>query len=104
MTNKLKNWIRRLLFNLIREEIDLLITERMAPAPKELGWDIKIPLEAPRSEEIISWQAHPSLSDKLLVVYRRPDGRKMKECVPLKPPEDSRRMEEYLLSLPHAKL
>ncbi len=104
LDKEFRDWLRRLLFNLIREEIDLLITERLAPAPKELGWDVKIPLEAPKSEEIVRWQPHPSLPGLLLVHYRRPDGRIMKEAVPVQKPEDGRPINEYLLSVPHAKL
>ncbi len=99
---KLRNWFRRLLFNLIREEIELLIMERLAPAPKvKEGWTTLV--DIPKSNKVLSWRPHPSLPNQLLVVYERPDGRKMKECVPHIDLKDQT-MEEYLLSVPHARL
>lgn len=99
--NIIKAWIRRLIFNLIREEIELLILNTKAP---KLQWEVAPKLEKPKSEGVISWAPHPSLPGKLLVVYSHPTGR-MRECVE-KPKEDlaPEAMTEYLLSLPEAHL
>lgn len=99
MITKFKSWIRRLLFNLLREDIEALINK-----PKELEWVAPL-IEKPKSDKVISYIPHKSLPGKLLVTYEHPYG-KMVECVGAPSEEDLRgkSMEEYLLALPHAHL
>jgi hypothetical protein len=101
---KLKNWLKGFILNLIRDDIERIISDRLAPPSKveKLEWVSVMAL--PKAQRVISWRAHPTLKNKLLVVYERPDGKKMQECVPPRPDNDERSMDEYLLSLPHANI
>lgn len=102
MIRKLREWARRLIFNLIKEDIQALLDQ--SKAPEKLEWTKPL-IDFPKATKVISWQAHPSLPDRLLVVYERPDGRRMKETVKPQQEGDSwRPMDEYLLSLPQARL
>lgn len=102
--SKIRLWVRKFLFNLIKEDIQLMIDGDKPPQPIKLEWTKPL-IDFPKATKVISWQAHPSLPDRLLVVYERPDGRRMKETVKPQQEGDSwRPMDEYLLSLPQARL
>lgn len=103
MLNKLKNWARRLIWSLIKEEVEALLPKG-APNPLE-GWQVNTTLlEKPRYRDCF-FQPHRTIEGYLEVRYfndpKHPKkaGIKYPQHMDGASPEE---LKEYLLRLPEA--
>ncbi len=103
MICKFKNWIRRLLFDLLKEDIQALI-DQSKPEIKKSEWEVltePLIIDRPRASSVV-WQDHKGRPGHLLVKYATgPRGQHKKVCI--KAPEQfPENMTEWLLARPEA--
>lgn len=99
MIIKLRSWIKDLILNLIKDDIERLISERLAPAPK-IEWEIlekPLVIERQRHTEV-TWTNHKGRPDSLLVTY----GGNKKVCVKAPDLSCPEEIKSHLLNLPQA--
>lgn len=106
MVKKLRNWIRRLIFDLLRDDIKGLIVQEVChldpPTTTKGSWEIKAPtlLERPKAQDC-TYGTHRSIPNSLEVHYFS-GLHKKKACIPC-PPEGTD-IKSYLLARPEANL
>ena len=104
---KLKMWLKRILFNLMKDDIRGLIIQEVChldpPTTTKNGWQVVAPqlLNRPKAQDV-SWDTHRGVANYLEVKYKVGAKVVKKSCVPL-PPEGVD-IREYLLGRPEALL
>ena len=107
MIKRFKLWLRRQIFNLLKDDIKGLIIQEVChldpPTTTKVGWQIVAPqlLDRIKAQDV-SWNTHRGIANYLEVKYKVGAKVVKKSCVPL-PPEGVD-IREYLLGRPEALL
>lgn len=106
LIRKVRNWFRRTLFNLLKDDIRGLIIQEVChldppTSVKEGTWVVNAKLlERPRAQDV-RWAPHRTIENSLDVRYLGASTTK-KSCIPC-PPEGTD-IRQYLLGRPEALL
>ena len=105
--SKLKAWIKRLLFNLLKDDIRGLIIQEVChldppTTAKEGAWTVNTKLIERLKADDVRFGPHRTIPNNLEVHYYC-GAKTKKSCVPC-PPKEVEDIKEYLLQRPEAYL